>query len=247
MRSLLTVLLIPGLAWAAVDFCPHHMSMRGRYIAEIAPRVLANKSPYRLLPSGLPRDLEPAFKVLWAFLKHEKMLFDELQLMEEEVVASGKSLLENLVEWEKYHGFAAAHHEKEFLSRDAFMALLEAGKPIFDDYFIGKPHTVQGHRVISIAAARKLERVFKDKTLYSRMYRAMGSKAVLAKLRWEGTGIDCSRIDYDKLDTVPDLFGYLHDSSFFTPPHFSIEADDFTNPLFVARLRAYLPGLKGWD
>lgn len=221
--------------------------------------LMDNKNPYKALPKGISENLQKPFQTLLDFTRDGKKVFQLLQDFERKVVeyssAHGVSLEEAfdkvLLVQEKHFGLGEPVIVTEFLDQGSFLDLLAAGRPIADEYWRGKPHTRDGHRIQSVIEAKYIEEKFGSSSLYLQLYKEMGNRqALMNDWKWEGTGINMENIDPNNPKTFPDVWAILHDTPFFVHVPHNLSGDnatkDFSNPEFFGDLRPLLPGLRGW-
>ncbi len=219
---------------------------------EVGSRFL---SPYVKLPSNISDKHRDGLEMIWRLAKDPEEYFSLAQEFEMEVYIfayDNKCTLSRafqtvLREEEIKYGFGDLVEVTEFMSSEDYLALVAKGHPVSDLFYKDKPHTVNGHRVQSVLAARWLEKNTGETLSYINLYRYMGDTTYLDELNWEGTGLSIrnSGTNQAQRDLV-DLYFYIHDSAFGNA-EYSVEAADFTNPVYFNALRKFLPALSAWD
>ncbi len=223
----------------------------------VVPKMKSNPSPFKTFPGGIDSSLVHGFEKLWEFVRDPLLAFKGLQALERETVLYSLTLtgeatdklaiaLEHVLsKWEAQSGFAKPVIVSTFLPNSEFLKLLAKGHPVSDDFFLDKPHSRDGHRIMEAVASVYIERVTSDRTLYSRMYRYMGDPSQLPLLDWSETGVDLSKPRHPEDAQYIDLHGYFWDTPFHSKTH-ACSPSDWTNLEFVSTVRPYLPFLTGW-
>lgn len=228
--------------------------MRASYLKQIEKAFLIQRSPFLNLPDGISGKFKEAL-IIVKKMSHDPLLyFDLAQGFEREVVKYSidhdlnlkDSFSQLLLEQEAYYGFSTLVRVSKFMDDEKFLSLIHQGHPVMDDFYLGLPHSRQGHRVQSILQARYFAKIFLDPSLYIGIYKYTGNLSAAREFDWAPSGVltlvDPKKSDMSKLN----LFWFLYDIKFGSEIS-SFEITDFSNPEFFSELRKFLPGLLGWD